>query len=74
MPMRKMKPLREIGWENNTVLVPRFHQHLKDSFERHERGLDFPDEGVVAGSFRDGDDISIHDYMNAQYYTEIFLG
>ncbi|PHJ23222.1 aspartyl protease asp1 [Cystoisospora suis] len=66
MPMRKMKPLREIGWERNTVLVPQLHQHLKDTLERHEK--------ATQREPGDGDDISIHDYMNAQYYTEIYLG
>ncbi|CBZ52503.1 Renin, related [Neospora caninum Liverpool] len=71
MPLRKMKSLRQIGWERNSITVPDLQAHLVASL-RQQEGLSKRDGNFSGPS--DGDDISIHDYMNAQYYTEIYVG
>ncbi|PFH32771.1 aspartyl protease ASP1 [Besnoitia besnoiti] len=72
MPLRKMQPLRQIGWDRNSITLPDLQERLVSALRQHE-GFYAPDERRFSG-FSDGDDISIHDYMNAQYYTEIYVG
>nr|PIL99808.1 aspartyl protease ASP1 [Toxoplasma gondii COUG] len=72
MPLRKMKSLRQIGWDKNTITVPDLQAHLVAAL-RMQEGLSKKDDGNLSG-LSDGDDISIHDYMNSQYYTEIYVG